>query len=79
MTRTQAQILELFQSLPTEEQRELAEHLYEQTRRGSFYDRMTPEQRAQLQDGIDQADRGEVVDADKALARIAKRLDLKRA
>lgn len=79
MTRTQAQILELFQSLPSDEQRELAEHLYEQTRRGSFYDRMTPEQRAQLQDGIDQADLGDVVDADQALDRIAQRLALKRA
>lgn len=79
MTRTQAQILELFQSLPSDEQRELAEHLYEQTRRGSFYDRMTPEQRAQLQDGIGQADRGDVVDADQALDRIAQRLALKRA
>lgn len=79
MTRTQAQILELFQSLPGDEQRELAEHLYEQTRRGSFYDRMTPEQRAQLQDGIDQADRGDVVDADQVLDRLAQRLALKRA
>lgn len=59
MTRTQAQILELFQTLGQTEKRELAEQLYETAVAGTFYDRMTPAQRAELQDGIDQADRGE--------------------
>jgi hypothetical protein len=57
----------------------LAERLYEQTHGGSFYDRLGPEQRAQLQDGLDQADRGETFDSDAAFDRIAKRLNFDRA
>ena len=38
MTNTQAQILELFQTLPQSEQHDLAEQLYEQATRGSFYE-----------------------------------------
>jgi predicted transcriptional regulator len=45
----------------------------------SFYSRMTPEQRAQLDDGIAQADRGEVVDGDEAFNRLASRFNFKRA
>jgi hypothetical protein len=77
MTKAQAQILELFQALSEEEKRELAEQLVEQTLRG-FYERMTSEQRAQLQDGIGQADRGEVVDSEAAFDRIARQLNFRR-
>ena len=44
----------------------------------SFDSRMTPEQRAQLDDGIAQADRGEVVDGDEAFNRMASRFKFKR-
>ena len=67
MTKTQAQILELFQTLDAGEKRELAEQLYETAVAGSFYARMTPEQRAELAESIAEADRGEGEDADQLL------------
>ncbi len=80
MTRTQAHIVELIAKLSLTERRELFEHvkqtgLLEQT----FYAGMTPEQRAQLDEGIAQADRGEVVDADEAFNGLASRFNFKRA
>ena len=72
MTKTQAQIIELFRTLNPAEQREIAEQLYE-TAVGSFYDRMTPEQRSELDEGIAQAERGQVVPAEEAFERLAKR------
>ena len=78
MTKTQAQILELFQSLPQAEQRELAEQLYEQTVRGSFYDRMTPEQRAELDQSIAEADRGEGTEASIVMTRLAQKFGFTR-
>jgi len=60
MTKTQAHIVELIAQLPLAERRELFEHVQETGLLDeSFYSRMTPEQRAQLDDGIAQADRGE--------------------
>lgn len=44
----------------------------------SFYSRMTPEQRAQLDEGIAQEGRGEVVDGDEAFNRLASRFKFKR-
>jgi hypothetical protein len=40
---------------------------------GSFYDRMTPEQRAVLDEGIAQAERGQVRTGEEAFDRLAKR------
>ena len=79
MTHTQAHIVQLIAQLSLAERREFFEHvqqtgLLEQT----FYSGMTPEQRAQLDEGIAQADRGEVVDADEALDRLASRFNSKR-
>jgi hypothetical protein len=71
MTRTQAQILELFQTLGQSEKRELAEQLYETAVAGTFYERMTPDQRAQLQEGIDQAHRGEGIASDEFFQQMA--------
>ena len=71
MTKTQAQILELFQTLPQSEQHDLAEQLYEQAARGSFYDRMTPDQRAALTTSIAEADRDEGTEASVVMNRIA--------
>jgi predicted transcriptional regulator len=79
MTKTQAQIVELIAQLPLAERRESIEHvqqtglLYD-----SFYSRMTPEQRAQLEEGIAQAERGEIVDGNEAFDRLAERFNFKR-
>ena len=73
MTRTQAQILELFQTLDASEKRELAEQLYETAVAGSFYARMPPKQRAELAESIAEADRGEGEDAASFFDRIARK------
>lgn len=73
MTKTQAQIIELFKTLDPTEQREIAEQLLETTVVGSFYDRMTPEQRAELDEGIAQAERGQVLPAEEVFDRLARR------
>jgi predicted transcriptional regulator len=39
---------------------------------GSFYDRMTPEQRAELDEGIAQAERGQVLPAEEVFDRLAR-------
>lgn len=78
MTKTQAQILELFQTLPAQEKRELAEHPYETAVSGTFYDRMTPEQRAELDASIAEADRGEGASSDEVFARLAKKFGFAR-
>ena len=73
MTNVQAQIIALFKTLDPAEQREVAEQLYERTAAGSFYDRMTPDQRAELDEGIAQAERGQVLPAEEVFDRLAKR------
>jgi predicted transcriptional regulator len=73
MTKTQAQIIELFKTLDQMEQREVAQQLYERAVVGSFYDRMTPQQRAELDEGIAQAERGQVRPAEEVFDRLAKR------
>jgi predicted transcriptional regulator len=73
MTRTQAQIIELFKSLDQAEQREVAQQLYERAVAGSFFDRMTQRQREELEEGIAQAERGEVRPAEDVFDRLAKR------
>ena len=80
MTRTQAHIVELIAQLSLAERRELFEHV-QQTGllEPTFYSSMTPEQRAQLDEGIAQADSGEVVDVDEAFDRLAARFQFKRA
>jgi predicted transcriptional regulator len=79
VTKTQVHIVELIAQLSLAERRELFEHVQETgLLDGSFYSRMSPEQRAQLDDGIAQADRGEVVDGDEAFNRLASRFNFKR-
>jgi predicted transcriptional regulator len=39
---------------------------------GSFYERMTPQQRAELDEGIAQAERGQVVPVEEVFDRLAK-------
>lgn len=79
MTRQQSEILDLISQLPMAERLELFDRarvngLLDET----FYDRMSPQQRAQLQEGIDQADRGEVVDGNAAFDRLAARFGFNR-
>lgn len=79
MTSSQAQIVELIAQLSLAERRELFEHVREAgLLEESFYSRMTPEQRAQLDEGIAQADRGEVVDGDEVFNQLASRFNFKR-
>jgi len=73
MTKTQAKIIELFKTLDQAEQREVAQQLYERAVVGSFYDRMTPQQRADLDEGIAQAERGQVRPSEEVFDRLAKR------
>ena len=73
MTKTRVQIIELFKTLDPVEQREIAEQLYETAVAGSFYERMPPEQRRQLEGGIAQAERGQVVPAEHVFYRLANR------
>ncbi len=73
VTKTQAQIIELFKTLDRTEQREVAQQLYERAVVGSFYDRMTPQQRTELDEGIAQAERGQVRPAEEVFDRLAKR------
>jgi predicted transcriptional regulator len=76
MTESQERIVELIAQLSLAERRELIEHVQKAGLLGeSFYSRMTPAQRAQLAEGIEQADRGEVVDAKEAFDRLASRFD----
>jgi predicted transcriptional regulator len=77
MTKSQACILESIAALPEAERRELIEHLVA-TNMGapSFYERMTPEQRAHLAEGIAQADRGEGRPAEEVYADLARSLAL---
>ncbi len=75
MTKAQAEILERIAQLPDAERRALVAHLAASNMGGeSFYDRMTPEQRAALAEGIGQAERGEVITAEEVFERIARRL-----
>ena len=73
MTRTQTQILDLFRTLADDEKRELATHLYETAVNGSFFDRMTTAQRAELATAIAEADRSEGVVAEEFFAEMAEK------
>lgn len=73
MTKTQAEILELFQKLALEERQEVVELLYEQVNHRDFYDRMSLAARQQLQQAIAQADQGQTLTPEVLRASIAKR------
>ena len=80
MTKTQERIVELIAQLSPAERRELIEHMQDAGLLDcqSFYERMTPDQRAHLDEGIAQADRGEVVDGKEAFERLSTRFNFKR-
>jgi len=79
MTRTQVQIVEMFRTLGRAEREEVMSELYETATSQSFYDSMTAEQRAQLQEGIEQAESCDVVDANQAMDSTARKFGFKRS
>src|SRR5579872_3855232 len=79
MTRTEARIFELFRTLPAAVQRALVEQLSEATRSTSFYERMTAEQRAELEEGLAEIERGETVPAEQAFDDLAEKFGFSRA
>jgi hypothetical protein len=80
MTAIQEQILDLMAKLPLAERREMVEHLYDVNIFGdSIIDRLSPEQRARLEDSITQADRGTVAKSEKVFDELALQLGLSRA
>jgi hypothetical protein len=71
MTQAQTKIIELFQALPAAEQRDIIAALARVATTQTFFDRMTPDQRLELELSTAQADRGEgdqVVDVFDRLA-----------
>lgn len=80
MTRAQNQILTLIAMLPLDQRRELVEHIYDVNLFGeSFYDPMSAEQRAELDESIAQADRGDVVESEHVFAELARKFGFSRA
>jgi predicted transcriptional regulator len=79
MTTAQAQIYELFKTLPVAEQRDLLSQLSEAVEGEVLLDDLSAEDVAAIEEGIAQAERGEVVDADEVLGRIAARYHFPRA
>jgi len=73
MTKTASRILDLFRTLPARDQRALVDQLIKTARGVSFYSRMSPEQRAELDEGISEAERGETVLAEEAFHDLALR------
>jgi predicted transcriptional regulator len=75
MTKAEAQILESIAALPEAERRRLVKFLIETNMdRPSFISSMTPEQRQGLQEGIEQAERGEYSPAAEVFARLKRGL-----
>ena len=79
MTETQTRIVQLFKTLPPTEQQALVEHLAETAQSDSFYDRMSSDQLAHLDEGIAQAERGDTVPAAEVFDRLAKRFGFSNA
>jgi len=77
MTEAQSQILELFRALSADERDALLPHLAEAAE--DDFDDLTAEDVAAIEEGIAQAERGEVEDAEVVLDRIAARFNFPRA
>lgn len=78
MTKTQVQILELFRTLPLSERQELVEQLVQQSIDGTFFDRMTDDQRAELDRSIGEANRDEGRLGSEVFGHLAQKLGLVR-
>ena len=79
MVKTAARILDLFHTLPARDQRELVEELIEAARSDSFYSRMSAEQRASLDEGLSEAERGDTLPAGETFDDLALRFGLRDA
>jgi hypothetical protein len=79
MAKAADRIIELFRTLPARDQRTLVDQLSETARGASFYERMTAEQRAELDDAIDEVDRGETISAEGVFNDIAQRFGFSNA
>ncbi len=79
MTKAAARIIELFQTLPARDQRALVEQLSETARGQSFYSRMSAEQRAELDEGLAEAERGETVPAEGVFNDLAQKFGFSNA
>jgi hypothetical protein len=79
MTKTRAQIVELFKTLPQHDQQELVQYLHKHANEGSFLDRMSNAQLAQLDKALGEADREEGMPAEEFFAQLAKKYGLARA
>lgn len=73
MTGKQAQIPDLFHTLAPDEQREVVESLSAATLHEPRFGRLTNDERLKLDDGIAQAQRGDVVPAEAVFDRLAIR------
>ena len=79
MTRTQAQIIELFQTLAADEQKALAAQLHDTAAGHSFLDAIAPEQYAQVEAAIGEASRGEGMSAIEFFSKMVVQHGYKRA
>ena len=79
MPKTAARILDLFHTLPARDRRALVEELIEAARSDSFYRRMSAEQRASLDEGISEAERGDTVPAGETFDDLALRFGFRDA
>ncbi len=79
MTKTATRILELFQTLPARDQRALVEKLAETADSESFYNRMSADQRAELDDAITEVERGETIPAEGVFNDLAQRFGFSNA
>ena len=80
MTSVQAQIIDLMAQLPLSERRELVEHMYDVNLFDeSVIDKLSPEQRARLDESIAQANRGEGIASHAVFDGLAKKFGFSRA
>ncbi len=79
MTTAQAQIFEMFQSLPLDDRRDLLVRLSEAVDVEDPADDLSAEDIAAIEEGLAQAERGEVVDVNEAMDRLAARFQFSRA
>jgi hypothetical protein len=74
MIKSKAEILQSIAALPDEERQELVEHLIATRMDGpGVLDRLAERDRADLSEGIAQADRGQVISSDELKDRMARR------
>ncbi|MBA4173525.1 MAG: hypothetical protein C0511_12975 [Hyphomicrobium sp.] len=75
MTKSEAHILECIAALPEADRRRLVKHLIDtNSDQKSIFETLTDEQRAHLREGIEQAERGETVDAEDVFVRLKQRI-----